>query len=381
MSKYVFVINSLLAGGAERSLLALLPALREEGVIPIVVALRVSDVGFESELIETGVDYRVLPRGGIFKQSLALRNILQGERPDLVYTSLFDADMTGRLASWGLGATVVGNLANTTYEPARLEDPNINRIKLEIVRLIDGFTARHMTDHFHAVSQAVKDSAVEHLAIDPDDITVVYRGRDATPFDRTDDRSFQDTRRSLGVPADAELVVTVGRQEYQKGHEGLISSFAGVVRSRPAAYLLIVGREGAATERTKERVETLDLEESVGFAGHRTDIPYILSASDLFVFPSLYEGLGGALIEAMAESMPIVASDLAALREVVEDGGNGLLVPPGDTVALESAISDLLGDPARRDAFARRSREIFDQKFRLEDANARLMELLRRLVG
>ena len=374
--KYLFVINSFLAGGAERSLVEMLPRLVDEGVTPIIASLYHREVGFEQEVRDAGFDVRLLRRKSRVGKALALRSLIRDESPDLVYTALFDADLVGWLATIGMDVPLMANLANTAYDPARLADPNIDTRRLSIVKAIDGFTSRHGTDHFHAVSQAVKDSTVETLGVDPDKITVVKRGRDAGRLGmRTEERKHA-ARELLGIPNEAQVVVTVGRQEYQKGHRFLIGAFSEVVATHPDARLLIAGREGHLTSELEQLVAELNLGASVALLGHRSDVPDVLAASDLFVFPSLYEGLGGALIEALALELPIVASDIPALREVVREGENAILVPPADSGALARAMEALLDDPERSRSFAKRSREIFDTEFQAEDAASAMMAML-----
>ncbi|MEN8238830.1 MAG: glycosyltransferase [Actinomycetota bacterium] len=374
--KYLFVINSFLAGGAERSLVELLPRLDEDGVTPIVACLQYREVGFEAEVRDAGYDVRLLPGRNRIGKARALRRLIKDESPDLVYTSLFDADLVGSLASIGIDVPIISNLANTAYDPARLSDPNIDERRLKVVRWVDGFTSRHMTDHFHAVSQAVKDSTVETLGVDPRRITVVKRGRDPERLGR---RSAERTARSrdmLGIPPEAEVVVTVGRQEYQKGHRYLIEAFARIAISRPRARLLIAGREGRETESLEQQISESGLDSVISLLGHRSDVPDVLAASDLFVFPSLYEGLGGAMIEALALGLPVIATDLPALREVVREGENAILVPARDPDALSEAIDTLLDDQVKREILGNRSREIFDEEFRAEDAAERMIAML-----
>ncbi|MFV2000830.1 MAG: glycosyltransferase [Acidimicrobiia bacterium] len=374
--KYLFVINSFLAGGAERSLVELLPRLVEEGVTPIIASLHYREVGFEEEVRDAGYDVRLLSGSGRLGKARALRRLIKEESPDLVYTSLFDADLAGSLATIGIDVPLISNLANTAYDPARLADPHINKRRLKAVKWIDGFTDRHMTDHFHAVSQAVKDSTVQTLGVDPDRITVVKRGRDSDRLGRRTPERTTAARAMLGIPEAAEVVVTVGRQEYQKGHRYLIEAFAGVVASRPDARLLIAGREGHSTAALQSLINELDLGSVVTLLGHRSDVPEVLAASELFVFPSLYEGLGGALIEALALGLPVVATDLPALREVVHEGENAILVPPRDSDALGSAIITLLEEPGTQASFGERSRELFEEEFRIEDSTDRMIMML-----
>lgn len=378
--KYLFVINSFLAGGAERSLVELLPHLVDSGVAPVIACLDYRGIGFEDEVRANGYDVRLLPGASLFAKMRSLRRLIKQEQPDLVYTSLFDADIAGRFAAIGLGIPVVSNLANTAYDPARLADPNIDARRLRIVQLVDGWTSRHLTDHFHAVSQAAKDSTVATLGVDPAKITVAKRGRNASRLGHPSEARRLASRRSLGIAADAEVVVSVGRQEYQKGQIYLVDAFAGVVAKRPDARLLIAGREGSFSADIADLIERLDLGNVVTLLGHRSDVPDVLAAADLFVFPSLYEGLGGALIEALALGLPVVASDLPALREVVRPGENAELVAPRDVAGLESAILDLLADPEKRERYGVRSRELFDAEFHIETATDNMLRLLARVA-
>lgn len=374
--KLLFVINSFGAGGAERSLVELLPRFRDGGIEPIVVCLDHTEVGFESEVRDAGFDVRFLEGKSRLRKVWALRKIMRQERPALVYTSLFDADIAGRLAAVGIDVPIMSLLANTAYDPARLEDPGVDATKLKVVQTIDGFTARRLTDHFHAVSQAVKDSTVETLGVDPSKITVVYRGRDEARLGAPSPERRRTVREALGIEEETEVIITVGRQEYQKGHIHLVRAIASVVKERPKAQLLLVGRDGHASGRIGDLIAELGVGDAVTRLGHRSDVPDLLTAADLFVFPSVYEGLGGALIEALALGLPAVVSDLPALREVVREGENALIVPPADPGALAEAIVELLADPERRASFAIRSRQIFDANFRAEDAARRLFELL-----
>jgi glycosyltransferase involved in cell wall biosynthesis len=185
-----------------------------------------------------------------------------------------------------------------------------------------------------------------------------------------------EMRDRLRLDANAEVVLAVGRQEYQKGHRHLIDAFVRVSESRPQARLLIAGREGHATKDIAKRISDLGVHDLVTVLGHRDDVADVMATADLFVFPSLYEGLGGALIEAMALGLPVVASDLPALREVVQEGENADLVPPGDAHSLALAILGLLDDSDRRLRYAEKSLQIFSSEFQADVATERMLELL-----
>ncbi len=375
--KIFFVINSLIPGGAERSLVELLPDLRTSGFEPVVVCLYEREVGFQDEVTEGGFDLRYLNPGSRLSQIRQLRKMLQSERPSLVHTVLFEADIVGRVAAMGTGIPVTGTLANTTYEPARIEaDENLKAWRVGLVRWLDGLTARHLARQFHAVSEAVKNSAVESLGLDPATVTVIYRGRDTQRLGIPSKQRRDRVRNELGVPDETVLLLTVGRQEYQKGHVYLLEAFSSVVKNHPDTKLLVAGRTGNASAHLQRLTLDLGIASNVELMGHRTDVPDLLVAADVFVFPSLWEGLGGALIEALALELPIVASDLPALREVVGGGEFGILVPPGDSAALADAISGLVTDERARRELSRGGRDRFDDLFSLDTNNQLLVDFL-----
>lgn len=331
-------------------------------------------------MLQAGHDVRFLAGRTLLGKALNLRRVIVDERPDLVYTALYDSDIAGRIAAIGLSVPVMTNLVNTAYDQARLSDPNVSLLRLKLAQAVDGFTARHFTDHFHAVSQAVKDATVEQLGVAPNRITVVRRGRSAVRLgDRSDDRRHA-ARESLGLFPDDQVILTVGRQEFQKGHTYLIQAFAKVLEDRPSARLVIAGREGHATPALAAQIEHLGVGMRVSLLGHRDDVADVMAASDLFAFPSLYEGLGGALIEALGIGLPIVASDLPAIREVVREGVNADLAPAGDPVALAAALGGLLNDAERLKRYGEASRAIFETQFRSEISVGQTLDLLDRVA-
>ena len=377
---FLFVINSLGAGGAERSLADILPHLPGNEVRPIVVCFKSLDVGFEQEVRRAGTEVIILPGRNKSMLVRQLRKIIKRERPSLLYTALFDAHVVGRLAAIGTGVPVLSNLTNVAYDPARYADPNVNARKLRLLRVIDAWTARHLTAHFHAVSSAVKESAVEHLGISPDDVTVVYRGRGRGRLGMPGVERRAAVRASLGIDADAPVVITVGRREYQKGQRYLIEAVPDLLAHHPDLVVLIAGRDGHASQQLANLAASLGVEEVVRFLGHRSDIGDLLAAADVFVFPSVYEGLGGASLEALAMGLPLVVSDIAALREVVSADENGTLVPPGDAGSLADAISELLRDPDLRRRYGDRSMAIFDERFDENDAIPQSIDLMMRVA-
>lgn len=373
--KALIVIDSLGTGGAEHSLADLLVHLPTFGIAPVVAVLQHCREGVYARVAERGVAVWFAPRSGLRHAVPWLRALVHMEQPDIVHTTLFNADVAGRLAAIG-GPHVLTSLVSTPYYPGRHKhDPNLSRYKLEVVRRIDALTARHCTTHFHALTRAVADAAVRDLGIPADRITIVERGRDPTRFRPASPRGRARAREELGLPSDADVVVSVARQDFPKGQTHLLRAFAQVLAHRPRARLVIAGREGHATAQLREMAAADGMRGAVKFLGHVSDVRSVLAASDVFVFPSLHEGQGGAVVEAMACGLPIVLSDVPALREVVEHEGNAVLVPPADAAALAEGVLHLLQDPTAAQLRGERCRDVFERRFTLERSTRRMADL------
>jgi len=377
--RVLHVINGLGTGGAERSLAEVLPVLRDCGVDSVVACLWRKPEGVHAAVEAAGFPIHVI--GSHKARALRrLRSLIGSGRPSVVHTTIFEADVLGRLAAAGSRAAVLSSLVNTTYDGVRVADAGLNPAKLSAVKTLDAWTARHLTDHFHAVSGAVRDSAVHHLRIPPERVSVVERGRDLTRLGRPSPSRRDRVRAALGLPDDAQVVLNVGRQEPQKAHLMLLEAVAKLTPGRPRVTLLQAGRAGKSTPALEHAVGALGLADRVRFLGHRDDVGDLQAAADVFAFPSVYEGLGGSVLEAMAMRTPIVVSDAPALVEVVEGGRGGLVVPVGDSSALATSIARLLDEPETASALADKAHEIFLDRFTLERSAERMVQLYRRLT-
>ncbi len=366
--RVAFVIPSLGAGGAERSLEVSLPGLIERGVEPRILCFERRPQGSHDVVERSGVRVDVID-GSRLRRIVELRRAFRAEPTDLVHTSVVAADVIGRLAARAAGVPCVGTLVNTTYELSRLDDPNVSRAALEVNRVVDSATAR-LCVGFRAITEAVKDSAVRRMHLDAGRIEVIPRGRDLArfPFDAAD-RSR--VRAGLGVDDDTLVIGNVARHEHQKGLDLLVEAVAELVRTGRRVLLVQAGRDGNASAELRARIDRHGVSASVRLLGHVDDVAAnVLPGLDVFAFPSRYEGLGGALIEAMAAGLPVVTTDLPVTREVT--GGSAVLVPTGDVSALAAAIA---AAPRATD----RSRTLAEaRRFALEDVLDREVEWLRR---
>lgn len=334
--KVLYVINGMGTGGAERSLAELIEPMSDQGVDYTIACLYERRQGVADQ-VET--DVRIV---GDQKLSAIrrIRRLIHEIEPDLIHTTVFESDILGRLASIGTGVPVVTSLVNTSYSLGEIEHPDISRTKLEIARIIDSLTARYRNAGFHSLTHASKAANARALRLNPDSIVVIPRGRQQARVGRNDAERRADARSGLGLAPDEAVLLSVGRREHQKGQIHAIEAMPHIHQTHPGAILLVAGRDGSASSRLERRVQDLGLRDSVHFLGHREDVPDLMVASDVLVFPSLYEGLGGTLIEAMALGLPIVASDISVLREVAD--GVAFFARGQDSEDLARAIRDAL---------------------------------------
>jgi glycosyltransferase involved in cell wall biosynthesis len=161
-------------------------------------------------------------------------------------------------------------------------------------------------------------------------------------------------RRALGLPPEAWVVGTVGRLVEGKGYESLLEAAAIVRRELPQVYLMLIG-EGELGDLLRDRAHEFGIADRVLLTGPRSDIEELLACLDLFVSPSLWEGLSTAILESMASKVPVVATDIPGNRAIVQDQVNGWLVPTGDPEALAQAVIGALREPSLRTRYADRA--------------------------
>jgi glycosyltransferase involved in cell wall biosynthesis len=317
--------------GSEGHLLALLPALQSAGVDVRFVGLDVASTEaprFYERLGELGVPYRHVPCGRDVSPRMArdLIRAVRAEKPDLLHTHLVHADVYGSIAA---GAT------RTPFVSTRHND---DRYLLGPFRYVDRAFA-HRARRLIAISDAVR-AFLQTAGHDPAKLTTIRYGLDELP-----DAPSKPTPEEAGIPADVPLALAVGRLIAQKDHATLLHAFARVREAQPDARLAILGG-GPLEAETRALASSLGLADAVALPG-RTEIRDWLERADVFVHTSRWEGFGIVLLEAMLARLPIVATRVSAVPEVVADGETGVLVDPGDVEGVARGVGGLLADPER----------------------------------
>jgi glycosyltransferase involved in cell wall biosynthesis len=176
------------------------------------------------------------------------------------------------------------------------------------------------------------------------------------------------------LPGSRRVITTVANLRPGKGHDVLLNAAARVARRIPDVQFQIVG-DGSERRQLEQQAATLRISAQVSFLGHRGDVPAILQHSDVFAFPSFMEASPNAVIEAMAAGLPIVATRVGGIPELIEDGRNGLLVPPGDDRALAAGLLRLIERPQLAARVADAARQTVDARFSFDRMVGEFQEL------
>lgn len=214
-----------------------------------------------------------------------------------------------------------------------------------------------------AISQEVKEHLISDFKLDEKMVRVINNGIDLQGFGDFSGR--QGFRESLGIDGDIPLVGIVARLSDVKGHTYLFKAMPNVLKSFPSVKLLVVG-EGKMKDALVKEADDLAIKDSVLFLAQVGGTENVLAGLDVFVMPSLQEGLGLALMEAMAQGLAVVGSAVGGIKTLIRDGQNGLLVMPADPVSLAEAIKRLLADKQLRDNLGASARKFIMDNFSKE---------------
>lgn len=277
-----------------------------------------------------GVPTYVIPTEGMtdWRWAYRFRDLLKDEHVDLIHSHEFDANVQGTAVATYLGIPLVATVHGKHYFWEKLRR-----------RLAYRWVSRRAT--MVAVSEDLKRFIVERVGIDSDRITVLYNGVNVPPAPEPAD--IEACRREMNLPDSDCVIGVVGNLYPVKGHQYLIDAIPAVLEKYPETSFVFAGR-GQLESDLKQQVNRLGLDKRVHFLGLRQDIPRILALLDVFVLPSLSEGLSMAILEAMMAGKPVVATRVGGNPEIVLDRETGFLVPPKDSHALAESLIALLKD-------------------------------------
>ena len=216
------------------------------------------------------------------------------------------------------------------------------------------------------------------IGINTDKISIIYNGVDTSKFNRSNSNYLQN---ELNLPQEALVIGSVARFDPVKNIDGLIHAFAGMSpASREGCRLLLVG-DGPERERLEQEAKSLHVRDQVVFAGMSSEVEKFLRLMDLYVQPSHFEGVPNAVLEAMAAGLPVLATNVGGVPEIVQHEKTGLIVPPKDQAALSQAMEHLIANEGLRRTLGSQGAQIAASKFSIQKMVADYEGLFERIIS
>ena len=336
-------------GGAQEHLFGLVSRMDKSRYDVSIVAL--SPGSAVRKLERAGFDVLVIDELDDAIAVGALAAHLVDVRADVIHNHMYRAELVGTRAAIALGE--VGH-----RRPYVVSTVHSSRIRSDEDRQeLRDLTTR--MDQLIAVSKMIEHK-LEDEGRTGAPIRLIYNGVDLSRYD--DQEACCTLPDEYGMEPGSEIVGVVARLEPEKGHPTLLEAWPLVLRSVPDAYLLIVG-EGSRREALEAQARELRIAHRVVFTGRRDDVPAVTAALDVAVLPSYREAQGLSILEAMALSRPVVASNVGGIPEMITDGVTGLLVPPHEPAALAAGIVRLLVDHPLADTLGRAGHDLVHDRF------------------
>jgi glycosyltransferase involved in cell wall biosynthesis len=336
--KVAILVPSLSIGGAEKIVIDLACSIdSDKYLVKLICLSEKKGSSFEKIVENSGLDIVYLNKSLGFSSKTIIKvwKTLSSFKPNIVHTHL------GAMiycTPWAIlhKKTV---WVHTVHSIAKKELPDIYKYLMKFIYK----THRSIPI---AISQNIQTSISDYYKINKDEIPIIYNSVNIKQFYLAEEKS------------DSEKIAlcTVGRMVPVKNHKLLIDSFYLAKKEFKSLSLTIVG-DGETKFEIEKQVRNLNLEESIIFVGESNKVSNYLMKGDIYILSSLYEGLPVSLLEAMASGLPIIATDVGGVSDIVEDRVNGILVPSGDTKALSKAIITLAKDKELRKDMSRSSKE------------------------
>jgi L-malate glycosyltransferase len=365
-SRILLLTTLLDTGGAQKTMLELARQLRERGHVVTVMVLydKINILSHYERLYGiTILNLNMIPPSSttpIFVGLAFFRGL--GRMYRAMVRGRFDL-----LQAFCLYASIIGPpIAALAGIPIRLSSQR-NRIDeySSAIRSLSRFIANSNFCHrVVAVCEANRNYCIQTLGMRPQKVITIYNGVAIPPSTSSTDGRVS-TLRELGIEENCIIAIVVARLFPQKGHRHLVQAIAQISARLPRLRVLMVG-DGPLRDEIAQLIHELGLRQMICMLGARTDVVKLLSTSDFFILPSLWEGLPNAVLEAMASRLPVIATDVDGVAEIVLHEKTGILVSPGDAASLSQAIFMLATHPKKGQALARAAHEFVGENFSME---------------
>jgi len=326
--KIVYLINGLGSGGAEMMLYRLLGRIDREKYRPVVITLLEFKGPLKEMINNLGVPVKsvaVRSRYDIFAL-IRLYHLIKMEKPNILHTQLYAADILGRIIGRLLKVPViVTSIRNSNYG---------GRIRESVIKWTEKYA-----DVTTIVSSNAAEGFISRGIINREKLKIIYNGLDGSLFYRVSDRKKKVLRNKMNIPEDGFLWVAVGNLTRQKDYSDLINAFNLLPDENVS---LAIAGSGPLKQFLKKKIIELGLHDRIILLGRVDNVPDLMAAADALVLSSIYEGLPGVLLEAMASSLPVVATTVGGVPEIIVNTKTGFLVPSGDPVKLKEAMDQMM---------------------------------------
>lgn len=304
-----------------------------------------------------------------------LKSAIVGGRYDILHNHLETYSGLPVWIGYKAGVPIISSFHNIEFKAQTwTRIPVIKQLRWVYGELSINYAIKH-SDVVTGCSQSVLD--VLYKGNVAQNAQVLHYGIDKPKAASEEDRV--NLLQSLKWPNDSRIVLHVGSFKKQKNHERLLEIFALIVKSVPSAKLLLIG-DGPLVPRVQDKLASLGLSSSVRLLGSRDDVSELMSLSDVFLFPSLFEGFGLAALEANAAGLPVVGSKIEGLSEAVEDGTTALLHDVDDVLGMAKSVIRLLHDREFAEALGTAGRRRYERGFTRAASARSLLGLYRRCI-
>lgn len=370
----VFLIDGLGWGGAERLMIPILANMDRRlfsvrvGVFQVRNGNPIAD-----DLRALGIPVDLIPVP-YMRDLTAVSRIaayLKDVNADLIHAQLELGDILGGLAALRMRLPIVSTLHTMPSQNMSLK----SRMHQEV----EYFCLRHFFNMVISVSDEARQFHKDIGKLPDRKTCTIYNGIDLSHFPASPQSDREAVLREFNIPAAATVLITVAVLRELKGIQYMIRALPEILSVHPDLYYLIAG-SGDFQSALMEEAARVGVSERVVFAGARKDVPALMSASDIFILPTLTEALPTVLAEAMAASLPILASRVGGVPEMVEDGINGKMVAPADPQQLANACTDMLRDPDALVKMGLAGRQIVEEKFNVRVQVDKLQALYQSLI-
>ena len=353
--KILYLITGLKTGGAEMVLYRLLEGINRDKFEPVVVSIiPVAEIG--EKIKELGIKVLSLEKNLKYNPFILFRliNILKKEKPQILHSFLFHAIFLGRIAGKICSVPIILSSVRSSYIGGAFR----NKLLQLTNRLDDAVTI---------VSRDAKNKMAKEKAISSDKTIVVYNGLDLKKFPIQNQETKDRKRKELGIEKNRKVLIVAGRLFKAKGYPYLIEAIKNL-KSKYSGILLFILGEGEERKKLEFQIKKFNLEKNIFLLGQKSNVIDYLEAGDLFVLSSLWEGLPNAVLEAMACGLPVVATNVGGVPEIIEDNLNGFLVEPKNASDLSSKIDKVFNleeDKIRE--IKKKARETIEARFSLKE--------------